>query len=191
MERFIRSIHKIHPLPEADLQRLLAAGVWVDLPKGGELIREGETDSSLYLLKEGVLKGYHCGEQREAVIWFVTPGEAAFSSWSYVEGSPARVSVAACCDSVALKFSRDEAEVLFASSPELSVWGRRLFERLLLVTDLWLVEWGKPLASQRYLTLAEKMPELLQNVPLKDIAAYLGVTPQSLSRIRASLVKRE
>lgn len=190
MERFIRSIHKIHPLPEADLTRLLEAGEWIDIPKGAVLIREGEVDDSLYLLKEGVLKGFHSDEERQTPIWFVTPGEAAFSTWSYVQGSVARISVAACCQSEALRFSRRDAEALFASSPALSVWGRRLFEHLLLVTDLWMIELVRPLATQRYLALVEKMPEMLQSVPLKDIAAYLGVTPQSLSRIRARLVKR-
>jgi hypothetical protein len=50
---------------------------------------------------------------------------------------------------------------------------------------------GSPRAKERYLTLLEENPELLQYVPLKHIASYLWITPQSLSRIRAELGRRK
>ena len=189
MDRFTKSILDLHPLPEADLQRLIDEGEEIEVPKGTVLVREGEVNSSLFLLKKGVLRGYRSDEERETTLWFVVTGEAAFSSWGYVQGTPARIAIVASTDSVVLRYDKSCAERLFGSTPDLAVWGRRVFEHLLLVTDLWLTELAQPLARERYMVLSEKMPEILRNVPLKDIAGYLGVTPQSLSRIRAELAR--
>ena len=65
--------------------------------------------------------------------------------------------------------------------------GRRLIEQHAMYAetewnDLWAVS-----AKERYLCLLKKMPELIQQIPLKHLASYLSMTPQSLSRIRASL----
>lgn len=191
MEPFIKCILDCHPLPDDDLNRLLEEGEELSLAKGETLVREGEVNRSLYLIKSGVIRAYRNDEEREATLWFCVTGEVVFSSWGYLKGTPARASIAATCDSTLLRYSKESAERLFGSSPDLAVWGRRIFEHLLLVTDSWLVELMHPRAKERYLALAEKMPEILLNVSLKDIAAYLGVTPQTLSRIRAELVKEK
>lgn len=191
MERFIRSTLDTYPLGEQELETVMAHCDEIFLPKGTVLVREGEVNSSLYLIKSGVLRAYRNDEQRETTLWFALTGEVAFSSWGYTEGTTARIEIAASCDSTVLCLSKENAESLFGHSPSLSAWGRRIFERALLITDIWMVEMVKPLARDRYMTLSEKMPEILQSVPLKDIAAYLGVTPQSLSRIRAGLVKKK
>lgn len=162
-----------------------------DISKGTILVAEGTVNRSIYLIRSGLLRAYRTVEDREMTMWFAGAGEAAFSSWGYVEGTPARLSIAASCDTQALHLTQEGAEKLFTATPALSVWGRKLFERLVLGTDVWFVELNKPLARERYLTLVEKMPEILQLAPLKDIAAYLSVTPQSLSRIRAEIVARE
>ena len=67
--------------------------------------------------------------------------------------------------------------------------GRKLFEREFLNVETWLINGGASQARERYLALLEDNPELLRHVPLKYIASYLYITPQSLSRIRAELAK--
>ena len=65
-----------------------------------------------------------------------------------------------------------------------------MFEREFLVFEERLINEGATQAKERYLKLLENTPELLQYVPLKHIASYLYITPQSLSRIRAELSKK-
>lgn len=69
--------------------------------------------------------------------------------------------------------------------------GRNLFEHLLMDMETWLIHSGSSQAKERYLALLEKEPELLRYVPLKYIASYLYITPQSLSRIRAELARKK
>lgn len=70
-------------------------------------------------------------------------------------------------------------------------FGRILFERQFLDLETWLISTAVPRAKERYLRLLEDNPELLLYVPLKYIASYLWITPQSLSRIRAELAERQ
>ena len=71
-------------------------------------------------------------------------------------------------------------------------FGRKIFEREILSVDASTLAYGAPpTAKERYLTLMEENPELLQDVPLKYLASYLYITPQSLSRIRAGLRKKD
>ena len=74
---------------------------------------------------------------------------------------------------------------------DMANFGRRIFEREILSVDSSTVAYGTPpTAKERYMTLMEENPELLQDVPLKYLASYLYITPQSLSRIRAGLKKK-
>lgn len=75
---------------------------------------------------------------------------------------------------------------------EMANFGRKIFEREILSVDASTLAYGTPpTAKERYLTLMEENPELLQDVPLKYLASYLYITPQSLSRIRAGLREKE
>ena len=88
--------------------------------------------------------------------------------------------------------SKAKLEALFAHSIEVANFGRKIFEREILSVDASTLAYGTPpTAKERYLTLMEENPELLQDVPLKYLASYLYITPQSLSRIRAGLREKE
>ena len=91
------------------------------------------------------------------------------------------------CDSVAYCISRTALNQLFASSIGLANLGLRLMDHQFLQQENWLISSGSPRAKERYLNLIKETPELLQYVPLKHIASYLWITPQSLSRIRAKI----
>ena len=92
-------------------------------------------------------------------------------------------------DSIAYCISGAKLNELYSTSVGLANLGRRLMEHQLLTTENWLISAGSPKAKERYLTLIKETPELLQYVPLKYIASYLWITPQSLSRIRAEIKK--
>ena len=111
----------------------------------------------------------------------------AFSVWGYVENTASHITIEVMCDSIAYCISGQTLNGLYASSLGLANLGRRLMEQQLLSTENWLISAGSPKAKERYLTLIKEHPELLQNVPLKHIASYLWITPQSLSRIRGEI----
>lgn len=152
------------------------------------IVREGTKNSNLYFIRNGIWRAYYHKDGEETTIWFASDGEAAFSVWGYVDNAYSLVNIQAMCDSVAYCISRAALNQLFSSSIGLANLGLRLMDHQFLQQENWLINSGSPRAKERYLNLIKETPELLQYVPLKHIASYLWITPQSLSRIRAEIV---
>ena len=159
--------------------------------KGDFLVQEGGRNSNFYIVSKGIWRGHYLNDGVDVSVWFASEGETIFSSWGYVENTPSLVSIEAMCDSELYGISKARLEALYAGSVELANLGRRLFEQQFLGLESWMITGGSPRAEERYLTLLEENPELLQYVPLKHIASYLWITPQSLSRIRAGLGRKK
>ncbi|MEL5895379.1 Crp/Fnr family transcriptional regulator [Bacteroides sp. GD17] len=188
MKTMIEKFCKKYKLPEKNLFELLSHMTEVRFGKGELVIKEGERNTNFYLLKQGIWRAYYLTDGTENSLWFVGPGEAAFSSWGYVNGEASHVNIESVNDTIAYCIGKAELEALFASSIEMANFGRKIFEREILSVDSSTIAYGAPpTAKERYMTLMEENPELLQDVPLKYLASYLYITPQSLSRIRAGL----
>ena len=191
METFIEKFRNSYHLSENDTQTLLSYMEEIRFKKKEVIVHEGSKNGNLYLIKQGIWRAHYLKDGVDTTIWFAGAGEAAFSVWGYVENTVSLVSIEAMCDSELYGISKAKLEVLYAESVELANFGRRLFEQQLLGLESWMITGGSPRAKERYLTLLEENPELLQYVPLKHIASYLWITPQSLSRIRAELGRRK
>lgn len=159
--------------------------------KGEHIVREGERNSSLYLVAQGIWRGHYLRDGVDISLWFASEGDTLFSSWSYVADRPSLTSIEAMSDSTVFRISKQKMETFFASSIAFANIGRIIFERQFLDMENWRINGGAAQAKQRYLALLEQNPELLQHVPLKHIASYLMITPQSLSRIRAELSRKK
>lgn len=157
--------------------------------KGEILMHEGEVCSSFYIIKDGLWRGFYMRYGNDTSLWFAYEGETIFSTSGYISNKPSMVSIEAMTDSTLYKISKNELETFFCSSISRANMGRHIFEKEFLAIEEKLINTGSPQAKERYLKLLEKDPELLKHVPLKYIASYLYVTPQSLSRIRADIAK--
>lgn len=187
METFKEKFGSRYHLPEVDVQTLFNRMEEISFRKKKIIVREGTKDNCLYLIKQGIWRAHYHKEDTDITIWFATEGDVAFSVWGYVDNSYSMISIEAMCDGIAYRISRSDLLLLYSSSIGLANLGRILMEHQMFSMENWLVSSGSPRAKERYLTLIKEMPEILQYVPLKYIASYLWVTPQSLSRIRASL----
>ena len=86
-----------------------------------------------------------------------------------------------------MQLCRKKLKELFSEDLHIANWGRRYAEMELLATEERLISMLSAIASERYKELLEKEPDLLQRLPLGNIATYLGITQASLSRIRAQI----
>lgn len=189
METFEDKFRNRYQLSEADASALLSHMEEVRFKKREVIVQEGTKNTNLYLIKEGIWRGHYLKDGVDTSIWFASKGEAAFSVWGYVDNSYSQISIEAMSDSIAYCISKAALNELYSTSIGLANLGRRLMEHQLLTTENWLISAGSPRAKERYLTLIKETPELLLHVPLKYIASYLWITPQSLSRIRAGIGK--
>lgn len=192
MDTFIQKFCEKYSLPIALSLQLLDNMEKFTFHKGDFLVQEGGRNSNFYIVSKGIWREHYLNDDGVDVsICFVSAGEAIFSSWGYVENTVSMVSIEAMCESELYGISKSKLEVLYAESIELANFGRRLFEHQFLGFESWMITGGSPRAKERYLMLLKENPELLQYVPLKHIASYLWITPQSLSRIRTELERKE
>lgn len=187
MEAFIEKFKARYNLSDQDTQTLLGCMREVHFKKKSIIVREGSKNTNLYLIKQGIWRGHYLKDGAETPIWFAGEGEVAFSIWGYADNSNSHITIEVMCDSIAYCISGTELNRLYATSIGLANLGRKLMEHQLLTTENWLISAGSPKAKERYLTLISETPELLRYIPLKHIASYLWITPQSLSRIRSQI----
>lgn len=191
MKTFSEILHEKYGLSASESEQLLAQMERLTYRKGEHIVREGERNSSLYLVAQGIWRGHYLRDGVDISLWFASEGDTLFSSWSYVADRPSLTSIEAMSDSTVFRISKQKMETFFSSSIAFANIGRVIFERQFLDMENWMINGGAAQAKQRYLALLEQNPELLQHVPLKHIASYLMITPQSLSRIRAELSRKK
>lgn len=114
-------------------------------------------------------------------LWFTGPGEMLAGSLGTVSVLNAEVME----NSVLLKIGSRRLEELFSQSLELANWGCKLAEYYLSEYEHYFIWYSGTEARAQYERLMREYPDLIRKVPLKHLASYLQITPQSLSRIRA------
>lgn len=107
--------------------------------------------------------------------------------WSFLAQEPSIYTVEAIEDSVILKISQAKLQQLYSEVPVMERFFRLLVERAYVATMQRLNGTIKDTAEIRYKKLMENKPEIIQRIPLTYIASFLGITPESLSRIRRQL----
>lgn len=190
MEAMIQKFCRRYKLPEKSLHELLSHMTEYHFTKGELIVNEGERNANFYIIRKGMWRAYCMMDGTESSLWFAGKGEIGFSSWGYVNNELSQINIESVNESIAYGIAKADLEDLFNSSIEWANFGRKMFEQEIANIDNYTVAYGTPSAKERYLTLVEENPELLQDVPLKHLASYLYMTPQSLSRIRAGLKRR-
>ena len=181
MEYFIKKQQEIYPVSREGMDKLLRDMVEVECKKGEIIVREGQCNRNAYFVKQGLVRAYVEREDKDVTLWFATVGDMAVGG----PGEVLTMTVEALEDSVLLKIPQTQLEDLYCHSLELANWGRKLLEKYLLEYEHYFIHYSWNDASEQYEMFLKANPELLQKVPLKHIASYLQITPQSLSRIRA------
>jgi CRP-like cAMP-binding protein len=100
---------------------------------------------------------------------------------------PSEEYVQAVTDTEVLFLGYNELQKLYAKSKTWEHIGRRIMEGLFLRKQLRVISFIKMTTEERYLYLLKKKPDLILNVPGQYVASFLGVTPETLSRIRARI----
>lgn len=156
----------------------------VDLKAGVILLAQGTVCRHFWFVEEGLLRYYSEADGEERTKFFTLAPYAFTAQKSFTTGLPAQEAIGALepCRLWALSV-KDANDLL--RLPGWSVFVRKLVLEVQAYTEALLVDMQTLTAEQRYAKMLEEEPELVRRVPLKHLASYLGIAPQSLSRIRA------
>ena len=191
MELFRTKLCETYALTESELDFLLAQMTPCTILKNDFMVRAGERNTKLYLIKSGVLRAFRHNEGEEVALWFASEGEMVASVWGYCLNAVSQHSIEAESDVEAYCISKQKLDKLCSESILAANLIRKMFEQHALIMENYLLFFAdNQSAEERYLSVLREHPELLNQVSLKKLASFLFVTPQSLSRIRAGLKNR-
>ncbi|WP_267740295.1 Crp/Fnr family transcriptional regulator [Myroides injenensis] len=177
-------LNQIHILPETSMGKLKQCIEEVAYPKGYILLRAQKVEDYLYFIKKGCVRAFAPLEEKDITFWFGEEGETILSMKSYVESKKAYENIELIEDCELYKLRIETLQELYNEDIHIANWGRRLAEKELLKVESRIIASELLAAKERYDDLLLHSPSLLQRVPLKYIASYLGITQVSLSRIR-------
>lgn len=157
----------------------------VSVLRGQTVLDFNQLNRHVYIVARGLVKSYFLREGRERILNFSFDGEIAVLPSERHEHSS--VSVVAIEDSILLKADKRKLEECFRQNGELAYWGYEMMKQVVQfsIEDYMGFLWMDK--QDIYKKLLNEHPDILQRIPLKDIASYLNITPSSLSRIRANM----
>lgn len=156
--------------------------------KGALFLKEGQRCSYLYFVLRGFVRVfYHDLQGNEITHWFCAQDSVITSPFSYKKGEPNILCFEALEETELLLVSSSQIEKLTQQLPELSEALRNINAEFAMVLSRRIMSIHTETAEDRYLRLMKEHPLLFQKAKLSHIASFLGITQQSLSRIRKNL----
>jgi len=178
-------------LPEGDsLDELILSGELLHFPRRAQIIEAGKLSPDVYIVYKGIVRFVDSSGDRERTFGFALPGTIFVSQHSFSMNIPSYFCVEACCDTEILRI------------PKASYWNAvekhhplALFMLHYAHGELFYREYKDAAvlngsAAEKFRSMLGDRPIIIEQVPQKIIASYLGVTPEYLSKLKRQFLKR-
>lgn len=176
------------PIPEKDQDMIFSYFEPRAFKEGEFLFREGKICTQLFYICSGILRIVSTNDKgMDRIHYFYKEDQFCTILKSFGEASVAEAGIQAACDVEVLTISKQKLNELYVSAPYMKDVAARMFQRQLLEKVEARCAFLGIDAETQYKIFVETQPDIALRVSLKDIASYLGITPQSLSRIRRNI----
>ena len=161
----------------------------MDLPKDHRLVKQDSVCHYVYFIESGLTRTFYYKDGKDVTDWLSAEGDFACAIISFLTRRPDRRGIELLEDSVLWGMHHDDLERLYKQYHEIERLGRLLVGFGLIQVQQRFDDLHFATAAQRYQTLMDTNPTFIQRVPLGMIASYLGITQETLSRIRAQSLR--
>jgi CRP-like cAMP-binding protein len=185
MEELQSFIRGILPFSDRELAMLEDMCTCISAGRGQVLLKEGQTANSMYFIEKGLLFGSVSRDGRDTVNWFADEGDFVTSMYSFISRRPAHERIEVLEDAILQVIAYDDLQTLYCLSPTFERLGRLLTERDYILLEERALILQSSSAAERYRLFLEKEPDLYHRISLGHLSSYLGVSRETLSRIRS------
>lgn len=177
-------LDNIYRLPEPARSEFGARWRFIEQEKGRHLLREGAVSDYFYFIEQGAARIYYHKKDREITEWLALGPNFFFSIRSFFERTPSHLSIHLLENAQLWLLHHDDLMQLSAQYHEVEKLQRRIVTRSLILSQIRMESIQFESAQQRYQRLITQNPDIVQRVPLAYIASFLGITQETLSRVR-------
>ena len=183
-------ISKYVSLTEDEKNAIVALDLFRSVKKGAILLKEGQKSQDSYFVLKGCIRIYYMIEGEEKTTAFYTELDA-LTPHCVVNKAPSDYFISCVEDSILLVANSEMAIEINSKFPKFEIMCGKLSEELLVKQQIDFDEFKISSPEQRYLNLLQSRPDLIQRVPQHQLASFLGIKPQSLSRMRARILEKD
>ena len=185
MEELIARINAIYPISQGlseFLDRTLKVQV---IPRKGYLLKAGQTSNNIGFIQRGLLRCFYYQNKNDISSWFMKEGDMVISVESFFKQTQSFESIQALeeCELYYIEYA--ELQYMYRNYYESNFIGRVLTENYYTLSEQRVNYMRMTRALEKYEAFEKSFPDFMQRVPLKHIATYIGVTVETLSRIRS------
>lgn len=185
IESLLNHIKALYPISATAASELDACFEKIVLPKNDLLVREGKTCRHLYFIEQGAMRGFYSLDGKEVTHWFAFENDFVTSFNSFTRNQPAVENIQLIEGSVLWMMSKENLDRLMNSYHEIEKLVRIIYEGYYIRLEERFVNAHFKTASERYQELLVQAPHIPERVPLGWIASYLGISQETLSRVRS------
>lgn len=186
--KLVNLIQDMVPLTDPEVALLKSVFRPITVTRHTRLNEPGQIARQLYFVNQGYVRVFSLEDGNEVTSHLNCQPGFITAFHSFIHQTPATDYVECITDSELLAISRADLDQLYAQSAHLSEFGRLVFEQSVSYNEQRLKDFVTLSAEQRYLKLMRQQPDVVQRVPLQYIASFIGIKPESLSRIRRQII---
>lgn len=179
-------IAQFGPLSPKAIDDIKKVGEIRKVPKGATLVREGEYSYELYYIVKGGARAYYLKDGKTITDWFAFENDFISSIVSFFLGVPSQHYMEVFEDTTLMVLQLKDIEMLCDKHHDFERVGRLSTTKTMIQLQQRIVSLQFKSSKERYDSLLEKHPQIELRAPLGDIASYLGITQETLSRIRST-----
>lgn len=180
---------KYVPLTEDEKNAIVSLDIFRSVKKGTILLEEGQNTKESFFVLKGCIRKYYILDGEEKTTAFYTEMEG-LTPHCVVSQTPSEYYVSCIEDSILIVSNADMESEVNGKFPKFETLCRILSEERLGKQQIDFDAFKTSSPEQRYLNLLQSQPDLIQRVPQHQLASYLGIKPQSLSRLRARIIEK-
>lgn len=188
-EQLIKDISIKYKIQIQDIELCKELFQPVLMPKNRILEEEENIPQHLYYIVSGFMRLFYYNDNGDEVTTHINCPHGFFTSFSeFINQTKASANVETVTECQLLRISKSDYETLMSKSIFWKDYGMYILQESVIYNEERSKDLATLSAEQRYLKLMKSHPGILQNVPLQYIASFLGIKPESLSRIRRNLI---